>query len=79
MIYKGMNCSLYSDNLRDFINKEVKITKSKTHYFFESKVEKYVLAKIQYTFPSVLPDIYLFYMLDSIFYTILNQKADETI
>lgn len=73
---KKIRLWLYSNNLRDFINKDLKIKKTDKCYYFVSKKQDFVFKEV---YISQLSDVALFQIADGIFSEILNLRNNETI
>lgn len=77
MRYKGLKPWRYANNLRDFINNDLRITRDEKFYYFKSKREEYCFAKLPYSvdYSAVL----LFQIADQIFFNIINMRENEAI
>ena len=76
-MFENLSLWLYSNDLRDFINNDLKIIKSEKYYHFVSKREKYTFVKYSYSEP--MHDCLLFQIADSIFYHLMLLKGNENI
>lgn len=74
-----INLSLYSEELRGFINNDVKIVKGLKSYKFVSKKERYTFLTIRRIDGEVFSDIMLFTYLDGIFKNIIDQREANEI
>lgn len=80
---KSISQWLYGVTLRDFINIDVKVIITSTHFLFVSKVEDYTFREIPYGIPKQpkrLSDLEVFMVWDEIFTDIINLRdTDEKI
>ena len=74
---KKFNVWLYSENLKDFINNDLKIIKKRNVYLFVSKKEDFTFKTLYYASPRGINGVLLFATADEIFSEIINERENE--
>lgn len=77
---KQIKIWLYKDNIRDFINSDIKVVITSEDYIFVSKVQNYTFRIISATeFPMKIRDLVIFMVMDEIFAELCNIREDESL
>ena len=77
---KQIKIWLYKDNIRDFINSDIKVVITAEDYIFVSKVQDYTFRIISATeFPPKIRDLVIFMVMDKIFAELCNIREDESL
>lgn len=77
-MFRGITLWLYGNNLRDFINHDLKIIKNGRKYLFTSKQEKLIFI-VAYRDEKELSQVDLFEMADKIFYEITKMRNQNEV
>lgn len=71
---------LYQENIRDFINSDIKVVITSEDYIFVSKVQNYTFRIVKKEeIPKKLRDISLFMIMDEIFAELSKIREDESL
>lgn len=71
---------LYQENIRDFINSDIKVVITSEDYIFVSKVQDYTFRIVKKEeIPKKLRDISLFMIMDEIFAELSKIREDESL
>jgi len=73
---KKLSLWLYSHNLRDFMNNDIKIIRKSQSYLFISKKEKFIFKEIV-TGKNYMSETQLFQVADDIFAEIINLRDEK--
>ena len=77
---KEIKIWLYKDNIRDFINHDIKVIITSKDYIFVSKVQDYTFRIISANeFPTKTRDLVIFMVMDQIFSELCNIREDESL
>ena len=77
---KRIKIWLYKENIRDFINNDIKVVITSEDYMFVSKVQDYTFRIISATeFPKKIRDLVIFMVMDEIFAELCQIREDESI